>query len=215
MKHILCSQGTQVTIFLECAFPLRALQLILHFEQYQSVNISLEQLPQPFPSCSPACPALQNSPRRNESWFPNSPLSHTHNIFHFRTKFCSTPFTASASKKALMRNKMQAAQGTVRRQPDNKYLPTKGTSPTTGDSSVSSHVLTSFKRLGMSLLEGGIMLWWRQVPHINGSPKDIQGETQKYTFLSGRKTTTVPTLKRRFNLVFNSKWKHGGMGGWQ
>ena len=97
MKHILCSQGTQVTIFLECAFPLRVLQLILHFEQYQSVNISLEQLPQPFPRCSPACPALQNSPRRNESWFPNSPLSLTHNIFHFRTKFCSTPFTASAS----------------------------------------------------------------------------------------------------------------------
>lgn len=211
MKHI-CSQVTQVTIFSECAFPLRVLQIILCFEQYQSVNISLEQLPQPFPRCSPACPALPNSPRRNESWLPNSPLSHTH-IFHFRTKFCSIPFTASASKKVLMSNKMQAAQGTVGGQPDNKYLPTKGTSPTTWDSSKRSHVLTSLKRWGMSLLEGGIMLWWRQVPHINGSPKDIQGETQKYAFLSDRKTTTVPTLQRRFNPVFNSKWKGGR--GWQ
>lgn len=52
----------------------------------------------------------------------------------------------------------------------------------------------------------------RQVPYINGSPKDIQGETQKYTFLSGRKTTTVPTPQRRFNLVLTA---NGNMVGWE
>lgn len=152
-----------------------------------------------------------SSKQSSKEWIMTSklPLSLTHNIFHFRTKFCSTPFTASASKKVLMSNKMQVAQGTVG-QPDNRYLPTEGTSLTTWDSSERSHVLMALKRWGMSLLEGGIMLWWRQVPHINGSPKDIQGETQKYAFLSDRKSTTVPTLQRRFSPVLTANGKGGG-----
>lgn len=60
----------------------------------------------------------------------------------------------------------------------------------------------------MWLMEGGIR-WWRQVPHVNGSSKGIQGEPQMCPLTGRPLVTLIPTLLRRFSSVFNSKWEGG------
>lgn len=50
---------------------------------------------------------------------------------------------------------------------------------------------------------------WRQVPHINSSSEGIQGEAQKYSLTGRPLVASIPTLQRRFNPVFNSKWRGG------
>lgn len=118
-----------------------------------SFHTSLEEHLPSFPRRSPTCPALPSSLWMNESWFSNlSPITFS----TLEQNFVLHPSLPKSPKKVLMSNKMQALQGTVGRQPDDKYLLTNGAS-STGDSSVRSHKLIIVKGIAMVPMERGVM----------------------------------------------------------